>query len=63
MLNHQLIFINLLRTPKDTLNFEILRNNEISKIRLTQKDIVPKYIRINWSDLEDMQLQLIATIL
>ena len=39
---------------KDTLDFEILRNNEISIIRLTQKDIMPKPSRINWSDLEDM---------
>ena len=39
---------------KDTLDFEILRNNEIRVISLTQKDIMPKPSRINWSDLEDM---------
>ena len=39
---------------KDTIIFNIIRNNQSQVIQLTQKDIIPKPSRINWSDLEDM---------
>ena len=39
---------------KDTIIFNVIRNNQPQVIQLTQKDIIPKPSRINWSDLEDM---------
>tara|TARA_Y100000589_G_scaffold328233_1_gene371900 strand:- start:1782 stop:2531 length:750 start_codon:yes stop_codon:yes gene_type:complete len=41
-------------TRKDTIIFNVIRNNQPQVIQLTQKDIIPKPSRINWSDLEDM---------
>ncbi len=46
---------NLIKeTRKDTITFKVVRNNQPQIIQLTQKDIIPKPSRINWSDLEDM---------
>ncbi len=46
---------NLIKeTRKDTITFKVIRNNQPQIILLTQKDIVPKPSKINWSDLEDM---------
>ena len=46
---------NLIKeTRKDTITFKVIRDNQPQVIQLTQKDIIPKPTRINWSDLEDM---------
>ena len=46
---------NLIKeTRKDTITFKVIRDNQPQFIQLTQKDIIPKPTRINWSDLEDM---------
>ena len=46
---------NLIKeTRRDTITFKVTRDNQPQVIQLTQKDIIPKPTRINWSDLEDM---------
>ena len=53
--NHSNDVIELIKsTKKDTLFFDILRNDQSITIALTQKDIIQKPSRAAWSDLADM---------
>ena len=53
--NHSNDVLELIKsTKKDTLFFDILRSGQSITIPLTQKDIIQKPSRAEWSDLADL---------